>query len=462
MMNMKNISLASVLALFLAAGAEAVDPAQFGLSPDAEPGVNVAAMRRALAGGKRTVTVARRGVYRVDDTIFLDDDTELACAPGVVFQRTRTYANMFVNRAAYEGGTNANITIRNLEISVNGFEGSPGLETKCYGLRGNVAFFHVRNVKVHGFACRDMESGSYAIHFADFDGFTLDGFEILGKKDGVHLNGGRNFVIRNGVLRTGDDGIALNASDWPSSAPWIGTIENGVVENVVDLAGGRCNFVRVLTGAVPEWREGIVLRRGEPVRVGRRIYFVQGPVSMKEYVSRTMPTHGHGTWTSPEGVTFLYLQDDGCRTMDIRNVVFRNLTMHARRGFLCYMDDNDWARSLHPEVPAADMPHTQFTVENALVNTGFPVINGCGNLDVTLRNVFRAQPAPLVSMRSYNGRPVVQRVRVGGLARPGTGDDFVFQGAGIDAEVALEPAVPPHELVLKSGNGAKAVLHSER
>ena len=460
LINLIVVAVSSVMAF--SSGAETVDPAAFGLSPDAEPGVNVAAMRKALTGGKRTVKVSKRGVYRVDDSIFFDDDTELECVPGVVFQRTRKYPNMFVNRAAYEGGVNRNITIRNLEVSVNGFEELPGLETKCFGLRGNVAFFHVKNVKVLGYVCRDMEARCYAIHFSDFDGFVLDGFEILGKKDGVHLNGGKNFVIRNGVLRTGDDGIALNASDWPSSAPFIGTIENGLVENIVDLEGGTCNFVRVLTGAVPEWHEGIVVRRGEPIRVGNRIYFVQGPVSKQEYVSRTMPQHTQGTWTSPEGVSFLYLQDDGCRTMDIRNVVFRNLTMGAKRGFLCYMDDNAWARSLHPEVPDADVPHAQITVENVMMTTGYPLINGCGNLDVTLKNVFRVQAAPLVSMGSFNGRPVVQCIRVSGLTCPEKGDDFVFRGAGIDAKVVLESVGATRNPVLKSVGGAKAVLEPVR
>ena len=54
---LKYMAVASVLAVCLAAGAETVDPAQFGLSPDAESGVNVAAMRRALTGGGSTSSI---------------------------------------------------------------------------------------------------------------------------------------------------------------------------------------------------------------------------------------------------------------------------------------------------------------------------------------------------------------------------------------------------------------------
>ena len=56
-MKLKYMAVASVLAVCLAAGAETVDPAQFGLSPDEEPGVNVAAMRRALTGGGSTSSI---------------------------------------------------------------------------------------------------------------------------------------------------------------------------------------------------------------------------------------------------------------------------------------------------------------------------------------------------------------------------------------------------------------------
>lgn len=87
-MKATKLVLWSMLAMALSASAETVDPAAFGLSPDAEPSVNVVAMRKALSGGKRTVKIAKRGVYRVDDTIFLDDDTVLECVSGVVFQRT--------------------------------------------------------------------------------------------------------------------------------------------------------------------------------------------------------------------------------------------------------------------------------------------------------------------------------------------------------------------------------------
>lgn len=65
---------------------------------------------------------------------------------------------------------------------------------------------------------------------------------------------------------------------------------------------------------------------------------------------------------------------------------------------------------------------------------------------------------PLLSMGSFNGRPVVQRVRVSGLTYPEKGDDFVFQGAGIDAEVVVESSDQARQPTLKVGDGARAVV----
>ncbi|MBO7684997.1 MAG: hypothetical protein J6V72_01345, partial [Kiritimatiellae bacterium] len=67
-------------------------------------------------------------------------------------------------------------------------------------------------------------------HAVDFDGIVVDGFVIRGGKDGIHLNRGKNFVVRNGVLRTLDDGIAVNAGEWPGGfTPVMGSIENGLI-----------------------------------------------------------------------------------------------------------------------------------------------------------------------------------------------------------------------------------------
>ena len=86
----------------------------------------------------------------------------------------------------------------------------------------------------------------------------------------MHLGTGKNFAVRNGVCATYDDGVALNAQDYPSSQPMQGDIVDGVVENVTDLhkekTGG--NSVRMLSGAWPDWHPGMSLKNGDTVRHG--------------------------------------------------------------------------------------------------------------------------------------------------------------------------------------------------
>ena len=54
-----------------------IDAAGFGFSPSAAPGKNVAALHKALDGGRKTVAVTRPGVYDLDATVWLDSDTRL-------------------------------------------------------------------------------------------------------------------------------------------------------------------------------------------------------------------------------------------------------------------------------------------------------------------------------------------------------------------------------------------------
>ena len=77
-----------------------VDASEFGFSPDAEAAENVAAMQKALNGGRKTVNVTRPGEYRLNARVYIDDDTKLLFAPGVVLKKTGRYDFVLVNRGA--------------------------------------------------------------------------------------------------------------------------------------------------------------------------------------------------------------------------------------------------------------------------------------------------------------------------------------------------------------------------
>ena len=439
-----------------------VNAADYGFSPVAAPADNVRALQRALDGGHRTVRVTKPGVYRLDATVYLDDATHLIFGPGVVLQKAAKYSNVLVNRGAYTGVTNFDIRLDGVTVLVNGHDEMPSLNSKAAGLRAQVSFYHIRRLHVTNLKIQDFKYCQYAFQVADFEDFLLDGFDVRGDRDGIHVNCGRRFVVRNGVCCTQDDGVALNANDWPTSAPCVGPIEDGLIENIVDLPGGACNFARVLTGSTPEWHTGIVLQRGDTVRHGKNVYFVNMPVGTNTYVSTVAPTHGQGLWTSPDGIEFLYAQSDGCRTSYIRNVHFRNITLKGNRGILATWDGTAWARSMHPEVPVADMPVTEFSMDG-VESTGGCLVRGRGHLDLKLSNIRYPADQLMIAMHPYGDRALTCRVAVTNLVLTGEGKSptLEFDGAHTEAEVLASGVTGGKGLSVLSTRNAKVTCRGE-
>ena len=349
------------------------------------------------------VRIGKPGIYRVDRTVLLDDNTVLSCVKGVVLKKEGRYPQVLLNRAALEGGTNVNITVCGLELRCNEQDMVRPADSPLPNLRGQIAFVRARNVTIRDFVCREyglVGSCQYCLQFVGFDGLLVEDFDIQGGKDAIHLDYGRNFAIRNGRLRSADDGVALNAGDWPGGVtPMMGSITDGIIENVEDMPGGRWNFVRVITGVWTDWQKGMRLQTDDLVRVGKRIYCVwpmprgrQEDGAPHEWTSDTMPTHGSGVWKSPEGINFQFLQDDGNIRADITNVVIRNCRLNADRGVFCAWEINDYARLIHPRIPHADYPRIDIRIEGCTKATKTPLVYGCASARVVLDNVKCAGP----------------------------------------------------------------------
>jgi len=443
---MKPLSLAACAAIsFAAFAAPVVDPAEFGFSPSASPEVNAVALQKALDGGKKTVKCAKPGVYGLDRTIFLDSDTTLEFAPGTVLKKMKPYASVLLNRGALCYGMDSNIVVRNVEISVNQMQDFYGPDSNAPGLRGHFAFYRVKNCEIYNFTCNDCEGGQYCWQIAEFDGILLDGFTIRGKKDGLHVNRGKNFILRNGVLRTGDDGVALNAGDWPGACtPVMGSIENGLVENVVDEDGGKCNFARVITGVWTQWHPGMKLQRDDIVLAGQNVYAVHPhPVSTNEFVAVTKPTHTHGVWQSPEGINYQFLHADGCSRADIKNVTFRNVKMQCQRSFSCSWEMGSWARLVHPEIDPKDYPVIDITLENVVKTVPGNIVGGtaCANVKFVNCRAEKGQLAAMgrISSHGSTGKPypTVRKFTVENCEFDGKNYDFALYDPLGTAEVKI-------------------------
>ena len=398
--------------------AEVVFAGDYGFRPSAGASENAQAIQRALDGGRKKVVVNVPGTYRLDRTVFLDDDTTLECVPGVVLSKDKLYATVLANRCAFFGGRNRNIVVRGVNVAANGFESVPGVESRAFGLRGLLGFYGVDKLSLYDTVINDFGSRQYAVQVVDFDGLLIDGFELRGNKDGIHLNCGKNFVIRNGKLRTYDDGIALNAGEWPGGCtPRMGSVSDGLIENVEDEPGGHCNFARVITGAWMEWHKGMPLQYRDIFKIGKDVYSVYpGHVSTNEVVSLTPPSHKSGVWTSPEGINFCHLQSDGCCRADVRRVVFRNIRMKCARSIMCGWELGEWARLIHPELPREDYPTIDIKLENVVKTASGPMVSGNADATIKMTNC-RCENGHLASLgwsRAYRVQCPVWKIIVDG------------------------------------------------
>ena len=371
-----------------------VNAARFGFSPSAAASKNVAALQKALNGGHKTVNVTAPGIYDLDATVYLDSHTRLACGKGVTLRKAAPYGFMLINRGVLTREWNERIAIDGLHIACNGHSRLPPPNDPAYGMRGQVSMFRVKGIEVTNFRCLDVKESQFCLHFCTFEDLLVDGFEIRGRKDGVHLGPGKGFVIRNGVCQTGDDAIALNAQDYPSANPAQGDITDGLVENIVDEpldppAPHPGNVSRLLTGAWVEWHEGIRLQNGDTVRLGRHVYRILATFDTTQHESKTPPAHTSGAWRSPEGLTFVHNTSDGIVRASIRNVTFRNIRSLARNGFSAAWEDGKYHRAVHPEVKPDSLPVCEVNFEDCISEspTRRSFISGNSNLKATLRNV---------------------------------------------------------------------------
>ena len=130
----------------------------------------------------------------------------LIFAPGVVLQKRTPYVQVLANRGLFSGTWNTKITVEGATIDVNQCSAGHDENSPMFGNRGQVSFCRIRNLMVRNFNCLNLHGPQYGFQIAAFENVVLDGFEIRGAKDGIHVNAGRKFVIRNGTLETGDDG----------------------------------------------------------------------------------------------------------------------------------------------------------------------------------------------------------------------------------------------------------------
>ncbi len=295
--------------------------ADFGFSPEAPARANVAALQAALDGGG-LVVVDRPGVYDLDSTVFLDSDTRLVCAPGVVFRKVAPYCNVLLNRGALTKTYNESITIEGLRLSVNGQEAMP---TLVHGLRAQLGFFYVRNLTLRDFACLDGGPHQFMIYVVTWSHLLIENVTLAGDKDGIKLNNGHDAVIRDLDLTTYDDGLSLCGTDYACVLPETGDVTNVRYINVTDhqyknIFGRTC---LIYTGSWAEYRKGNEYGAGDFCLSAGRLYQSVNSAGFLA-AAAAAPVHDTGVVTGDDGLSWRFVQPCDFLETRVYNVSFEN------------------------------------------------------------------------------------------------------------------------------------------
>lgn len=326
------------------------DAEQYGFLPDNTPDKNLRALQAAVDGGGHVV-IDRPGVYDINGTVCIGDDTDLEFGAGVRLRKQPGPDGqafyVFLNRGAFSRTFNRNIRIRGLKLVCNGVD----MKMDIPGLRGQLSFFYVKNLVVQDYECLDLGKVGYGIHICTFEDVLVENVHIEGEKDAVHFGRGSRFILRRGLFRTFDDPIALNAYDYADSNPQFGWIENGLIEECVDLEQSETTgfFCRMLAGAWSEWRPGMEIQNSDLVISNGKLYSAHMKPDGKLFFSRTAPTHAEG-FAEHDGIRWRVAQEDFGRQCGCRNIHFRNIRLEKTRAqaFRLHFGNNRYSRSIYP------------------------------------------------------------------------------------------------------------------
>lgn len=326
-----------------------MDVSSYGFSPQASGIENVKALQAAVDKGG-TITVSEPGVYKLAGTVTIGDNTSLVFGNGVIIQKSAEngpFTHVFINKGAYTREYNHNITIEGLTLSVNGVE---KVWSEIYGLRGHVAFFYVKDVKLERFRCTDLGTMQFCVHICTFEDFLMNDAIIIGDKDGVHFGPGKRFRISNVVFRTSDDALALVPGDWVTANPEYGDLTDGIIENVTELGSFRREgaFAKIVASGWIDWKPGMKVQQGTAVVSNGRIYRVAMPADSVVYTSNTRPDFESGM-KELDGINWLMFQQDTIHTAAVRNIVFRDIFLYGIRiPFSILSYSNHWEHSYYP------------------------------------------------------------------------------------------------------------------
>ena len=331
---------------------------------------NAKALQKALDMGGE-ITVNEKGTYDISETLIIGGNTTLIFEEGIKIRRRNSVTGrngMLINNKGIPSCTyDENIKIVGLHIDCNGVESADyGVDSSVmFGLRAQVGFVYVKNLVIEDFECIGALFKDYSVQICAFENIRLEKLHIVGDRDGVHLALGKGFVIRNGSFCTYDDPIALNGYDYPASNTFPGWIEDGLIEDCVDLPAENTLgfFCRMLGGAWCDWQNGMKIRNGDAVCHNGRVYRPHLRGDESTHISVTPPTHEKGVQVL-DGIPWVCARDEAVYDAGCRNITIRNIRLQKKRenAIGLQLNDDMYARSYYPGCKV--VPQSNITIEN--------------------------------------------------------------------------------------------------
>ncbi len=380
-----------------------------------------------------TIRVEQKGVYELEDTVYMGSHTKLIFGPGVFIKRSASSVGsfLFVNRGAFTHTWDEDIMLEGLHLITNGVEARTN--AGIYGLTGELSFSYVRNLRVIDFTCMDLPRLSFGIHVCTFEDLVIDRIHVEGRKDAVHLGTGSKFVIRHGLFRTYDDPIALNAHDYAVANPQMGWIEDGLIEDCYDLEDEDTTgyFCRILAGAWVDWYPGMEIQNSDTVVHDGRVYRAFQKPDGVIYHSLTPPTHRKGMVTL-EGIHWVMVQEGAVYQCGCRNIHFKDIHLQKKRSqaLSIHFDHDKYSRSVYP---GAQMPvQKNLVFENIIVQS---------EVDCLVRTITPVDTIKVVNSVIGDSKILLETLPEGNLEYPVTQillSGITFTGKGKNTLVQCE------------------------
>ena len=328
---------------------------KFGFSPENDGKTNRDILQSLFDKGGH-ILIDKEGEYEVLGTVFIGSNTILEFVKGSAIKRVHSEDgddSLIQNKGGYTHEYDSNISILGMKLICNGVD----IEKEgIIGINAQIGMFYVKNTVIRDFECMDLPKDGFCIQICTFEDSIIENVHIEGMKDAVHYGPGKRFVLRNGIFRTFDDPVALNANDYATSNPQMGWIEDGLIENCSDLDQPTTTgyFCRILAGAWLDWKEGMMIRNSDTVVSNGRMYRAVMPADGKEYTSYTRPTHEKGTAVL-DGIQWAMTQDDNVlHNCGCRNIYFKNIHLNKHRpvAFSFHFDNDVYSHSYYPYADA--------------------------------------------------------------------------------------------------------------